>query len=212
MVLQCCSVSSIQAARRCPPLPPPCSQPHINLVFAAELSYVQLLDCSAAVLQAGLGPAIALSACLPRQSGLLSLKNVWTSSSSAPSCGAAVHRAAVLQTKHAVPGLVHLSDSLIPSGRGWTLHNRVLLNTAIPTAQIQSYKDQILSQLFMSSYILLFFSIYLFSSQSTSARHLPALSACCTDCTQAARRGRGSNQAAIGDLNAAAASHVQCCS
>ena len=26
-------------------------QPHINLVFAAELSYVQLLDCSAAVLQ-----------------------------------------------------------------------------------------------------------------------------------------------------------------
>ena len=97
MVLQCCSVSSIQAARRCPPPPPSCSQPHINLVFAAELSYVQLLDCSAAVLQAGLGPAIALSACLPRQSGLLSLKNVWTSSSSAPSCGAAVHRAAVLQ-------------------------------------------------------------------------------------------------------------------
>ena len=150
-MLQCCSVSSIQAARRCPP-PPPCSQPHINLVFAAELSYVQLLDCSAAVLQAGMGPAIALSACLPRQSGLLSLKNVWTSSSSAPSCGAAVHRAAVLQTKHAVPGLVHLSDSLIPSGRGCTLHNRVLLNTAIPTAEIQSYTDQISSQ-FMSSYI-----------------------------------------------------------
>ena len=99
----CCSAAVSPVSRlhgAAPPLPPPLQPaPYKSRVCCrAELCAVTWLQCcSAAVLQAGLGPAIALSACLPRQSGLLSLKNVWTSSSSAPSCGAAVHRAAVLQ-------------------------------------------------------------------------------------------------------------------
>ena len=53
----------IQAVQSCR------DQPHINLVFAAELSYVQLLDsgCCTRV------------HCTVYQSSLLSLKNVWTS-------------------------------------------------------------------------------------------------------------------------------------
>ena len=214
----CCSaavspVSRLHGAAP-PPSLPPCSQPHINLVFAAELSYVQLLDCSAAVLQCcrrGWGrPLHCLRVCRAspvysawKMSGRLAL--VHLAACSAPCCSAAV-----LQTKHAVPGLAHLSDSLIPSSRGCTLHNRVLLNTAIPAAQRQSCRPNII-QVHVSPHFSVHFCLpHLLSSQST--RHLPALSARCTDFTQAARRRRGSNQAAIGDLNAAAASHVQCCS
>ena len=136
-------------------------------------------------------------------SGRLAL--VHLAACSAPCCSAAV-----LQTKHAVPGLAHLSDSLIPSSRGCTLHNRVLLNTAIPAAQRQSCRPNIIQVHVSPHFSVHFCLLHLLSSQST--RHLPALSARCTDFTQAARRRRGSNQAAIGDLNAAAASHVQCCS
>ena len=169
-----------------------------------------------AVLQAGLGPAIALSACLPRQSGLLSLKNVWTSSSSAPSCGAAVHRAAVLQCCRPNTQCRVWSTCLIVWYRlaaAALCTIEYYLTRLYPLRKYNPIKTK-----YYPSYSCLptFYCtspfIYLLSSQSTSARHLPALSARCTDCTQAARRGRGSNQAAIGDLNAAAASHVQCCS